>query len=116
MLLDTCPTQFGFIKGHSTDMCIYVLKEIIEYFKSRKTSVFVTFLDASKTYNKIDHWQLFNKLLQIPVPAFIVNILEYWYSHQEMFIRWSNSCSTKFLMTNGVKQRVYCLHLSLMCI
>ena len=60
MFLDTCPNQFVFKKGHSTDMCIYVLKEIIEYFKSRST-VIVTFLDASKAYNKFDYWQLFNK-------------------------------------------------------
>ena len=34
----------GFIKmGHSTDMCIYVLKEFIEYYRSQNTSVFVTF-------------------------------------------------------------------------
>ena len=54
----TCPNQLGFKKGHSTDMCIYVLKEMIEYFKSRSTSVFVTFLDTSKAYEKTDHWQL----------------------------------------------------------
>ena len=24
MFLDTCPNQFGFKKGHSTDMCIYM--------------------------------------------------------------------------------------------
>ena len=61
------------MKGHSTDMCIYVLKEMIEYFKSRNTYVFVPFLDASKAYDKIDHWQLFNKILNIHVPVFIVN-------------------------------------------
>ena len=44
MFLDTCPNQFGLKKGHSTDMCIYILKEMIEYFKSRSTSLFVTFL------------------------------------------------------------------------
>ena len=55
MFLDTCPNQFGFKKGHSTDMCIYILKEMIEYFKSRNTSVFVTYLDASKAYDKIDY-------------------------------------------------------------
>ena len=104
ILLDTCPNQFGFKKGHSTDMCIYVLKEMIEYFKNRNTSVFVTFLDASKTYDKIDHWNLFNKLLNIHVLVFIVNILVYWYSRREMFIRWGNTYSTKFLVTNGVKQ------------
>ena len=27
MFLDTCPYQFGFKKGHSTGMCIYLLKE-----------------------------------------------------------------------------------------
>ena len=51
VFLDTCPNQFGFKKGHSTDMCIYVLKEMIKYFKSHNTSVFVTFLDASKAYD-----------------------------------------------------------------
>ena len=77
---------------------------MIEYFKSCTTSVFVTFLDAAKAYGKIDHLQLFNKLLHIHVPIFIVNILVFWYSHQEMFIRWGNSCSTNFLVANGVKQ------------
>ena len=60
-------------------------------------------MDASKAYDKIDHWQLFNKLLNIYVPVF-VDILVYWYSRQEMFIRWGNTYSTKFLVTNGVKQ------------
>ena len=61
MFLDTCHNQFGFKKGQSTDMCIYVLKEFIEFYRSRNTFVFVTFLDASNAYDKIDHWQLFNK-------------------------------------------------------
>ena len=40
-------------------MYIYVLKEMTDYFKSRNTSVFVTFLDASKAADvKIDYWQL----------------------------------------------------------
>ena len=75
--LETCPNQFGFKKGHSTEMCIYmyVLKEIIEFYKSCNTSVFVTFLDASKAYVKIDHWLLYDKLLHNDVPVFIVKIL-----------------------------------------
>ena len=28
--LETCPNQFGFKKSHSTEMCIYVLKLMIE--------------------------------------------------------------------------------------
>ena len=70
--LEMCPNQFGFKKGHSTEMCIYVLKEMIEFYKSCKTSVFVTFLDASKAYDKIDHWLLYNKLLHNDVPFLLL--------------------------------------------
>ena len=80
MFLDTCPYQFGFKKGHNTDKCIYVLKELFKYFKSRSTSVTVTFLDASKAYDKLtigSCFNLFNKLLHINLPVFIVNILVY---------------------------------------
>ena len=82
MFLDTCPNQFGFKKGHSTAMYIYVLKEFVEFYRNRNTSVFVTFLDASKAYDKSDHWQLLN----IHVLVFIISLLEFWYSRQEMFV------------------------------
>ena len=59
----TTDNQFGFKSGHSTDLCIYALSELIEYFKSRSTSVYVAFLDASKAFDKISHWTLFRKLI-----------------------------------------------------
>ena len=59
----TNDNQFGFKSGHSTDLCIYALTEFIEYFKSRSTSVYVAFLDASKAFDKISHWTLFKNLL-----------------------------------------------------
>ena len=45
------------LSGHSKDLCIYALTEVIKYFKSRSTSVYmyVVFLDASKTFDKISH-------------------------------------------------------------
>ena len=82
----------------------FLLKEFIEFYRSRNTSVLVTFLDASNAYDKSDHWQLFNKLLNIHVPVFIIIILVFWYSRQEMFIMWGNSCSTKFRVTNAWSQ------------
>ena len=67
-------------------MCIYVLKEFIEFYRSRNTFVFVTFSMLQQYNDKIDHWQLFNKLLNIHVPVFISSMLVYWYARQEMFI------------------------------
>ena len=81
-------------------MCIYVLKEMIEFYKSCNTSVFVTFLDASKAYDKIGHWLLY-KLLHNDVPVFIVKILV---DYIGTLTKKCNSCSNKFYVTNGVKQ------------
>ena len=59
ILLDKCKdylwtsgNQFGFKPNHSTEMCIYALHEFIDYYRNRCTSVYVTFLDASKAFDK----------------------------------------------------------------
>ena len=40
----------------NTDMCIYVQKEFLEFYRSRNTSVFVTFWALQKhNDDKIDH-------------------------------------------------------------
>ena len=100
----TNDNQFGFKSGHSTDLCIYALTEFIEYFKSRSTSVYVAFLDASKAFDKISHWTLFKKLIDRHVPLYLVVILCYWYQHQEMTVRWGHCISKSFNVTNGVRQ------------
>ena len=43
--------QFGFKSRHSTEFCIYTLQEYIEFYNRRNTTVFVTFLDASKAFD-----------------------------------------------------------------
>ena len=62
----------------------------------------VTFSDASKANDKIDPWHLFNKLLNIHLSVFIVSIIVYWYSRQEMFIIWGNTYSKKFVYMNNL--------------
>ena len=59
--LTTCDNQFGFKASHGTDMCIYTLKEFIDYYKCRGTRVYVTFLDASKGFDRLNYWLLFDK-------------------------------------------------------
>ena len=101
--LYTSDNQFGFKSGHSTEFCIYTLQEYIEFYKRQNTTVFVTFLDASKAFDRIDHWRLFTKLIDKHVPLFVIKLLVFWYSQQQMNIRWSNTVSSSFHVTNGVK-------------
>ena len=84
-------------------MCIYALTEFIEYLKRRSTSVYVALLDASKAFDKINHWVLFKKLLNRGVPIYLVKVLCYWYQHQSMYVKWGSTLSSKFQVTNGVR-------------
>ena len=102
--LTTNANQFGFKKNHGTDMCIYTLKEIINLYTSLKSCVFTCFLDASKAFDRVNHSVLFEKLAKRGIPEYILNILIYWYESQMMCVKWGNSISEYFKVTNGVRQ------------
>ena len=100
--LTSSDNEFGFKSCHSTDLCIYALKEFIEYYKNRRTTVYVTFLEASKAFDRLNYWLMFDKLLKKHVPLFIIKLLCFWYTHQTMFVRWGDTISTQFTVANGV--------------
>jgi len=102
--LTSCDNQFGFKADHSTDLCIYALKETISYFLRHSTPVFVCFMDASKAFDKINHCTLFTKLLDRRFPLLFLRLLLFWYSEQMMCIRWGNVLSYSFSVKNGVRQ------------
>ena len=53
--------QFGFKIKHSTDLSIYSLNEVIAFYKPQSSSVYVCFMDASKAFDRVNHWTLFKK-------------------------------------------------------
>ena len=59
--LYTTDNQFGFKQNHGTDMRIYVLRQTIDYYKRNSSPVFICYLDASKAFDRVNHWCLFKK-------------------------------------------------------
>jgi exonuclease III len=96
--------QFGFKEAHSTDLCVFALKEIINFYNAGTTPVYACYLDAAKAFDKINYWILLDKLLDRQLPKCYVRLFMVWFITQNFFVRWGNTLSTSFSVSNGVRQ------------
>ena len=80
--LNTSDNQFGFKKKHVTDMCIHAFRQTIEYYERNSSPVCIIYilcyLDATKAFDRVNHWLLFKKLLDRNMPLHIVRLLVCW--------------------------------------
>ena len=102
--LETSHNQFGYKKGLGTEMCIFTFKEIVNYYRSLSSNIYVCFMDASKAFDRVNHFHLFDKLLSRGMPKLIVRLLLTWYQTQHFATKWCNHVSSYFTVTNGVRQ------------
>ena len=101
-LLQTTENQFGFKSNSSTDLCVFSLKQLIDYYRNNESPVYLCFLDASKAFERVPHNILFSKLFERKVPHIVIRLLVYWYSTQAFTIRWNNVLSDPFTVSNGL--------------
>ena len=81
------------------DMCVFsLLKQIVEFY-NRSSSVYVCYLDASKAFDRINHWCLFNTLVELDINIIIIRLLV------TFCVRWGNTYSQCFSVSLlGVRQ------------
>ena len=101
--LTTCLSLFGFKKHHSTEMLIFLLKELFRHYIANGSSMYVIMLDASKAFDKVNHSKLFTKLIDRYCPSFIVRIL---YSTQRNSLSDGVGASLIILLFQMVLNRV----------
>ena len=85
--------QFGFKAEHSTGICSNAFKQTVDYYVNRGSHVFACFIDFKKAFDYVNYWKLFTKLLQDNINVNIVGMLAYWYSRQELCVRWISTVS-----------------------
>ena len=62
------------------------------------------FIDFKKAFDSINYWKLFNKLIDDGINTSIVALLAFWYSHQEVSVRWHNVSSASVYIYYGTRQ------------
>ena len=60
----TADNEFGFKQAHGTEMAIFALKQTVDFYRNQDTPVYMYFLDAKKTFDRVNHWTLAKKLLR----------------------------------------------------
>ena len=96
--------QFGFQGGTSTSMCSWALNSVIDYYNSAGSPVYSCTMDLSKAFDFVDFCKLFSKLRERNVTPIFLRTLAYIYRKQYCDVRWNNSFSHRFPISNGCRQ------------
>ena len=83
---------------------LYCLKTTVDYFTEKNSRVYLSFLDCSKAFDRIFHWGLFIKLVNIKVPLCFLLCVMFQYLNMSCTVKWNNVSSRAFDIPTGTKQ------------
>ena len=96
--------QFGFRSETSTVQAISVLKETINSYTNKRSSVHCAFIDLTKAFDKLNVKSLILKLKNKTLPKSIIRIIEFMYLNANVRIKFNGIASDEWRVGNGVRQ------------
>ena len=81
----------------------------MKYYTEHGSPVFTCFLDASKAFDRINHWTLFRKMIDSKMPLIIVRNIMFLYTSQLVCVKWGKVASIFFLYFQWCAARWYTL-------
>ena len=103
------------------NVLMLLLKLLIIIYIIRVIYIYVCTIDASKAFDRVDLFVLFNLLRKRNFCPLYLRFLINSYCNQRMRVRWNSSNSREFLLSNGVKQGgvlsqlLFSVYLDLLC-
>ena len=97
-------SQFGFRKGHSTELaCLELIDKITEELDKGHVPIAI-FLDLSKAFDTLDHTILLSKLQHYGIQDTPLKWFESYLSNRYQFVDFDNTHSSKLRVSTGVPQ------------
>ena len=100
----TSAYQFGYKENFSTSLCSFLVSETIQYYRSKNSNVYMTLLDCTKAFDRIQHTKLFKTLIDKDICPSIIRLIMNSYIMSTAIVKWNNSTSLPLNINNGVKQ------------
>ena len=98
------PTQFGFRPGSGTREGIFCYNILAQKHLEVNQELYTCFIDYSKAFDRVHHYQLINCLEKIGVDGKDIRIITELYWHQKAAIRIQNELSPFTPIKRGVRQ------------
>ena len=103
-VFQTSDLQYGFKQRHSTNQCTFVVNEVIQYYSNNDSNVYMTLIDASKAFDRVQYVKLFKLLLSRNVCPIVARFLCVMYTTQSFRVKWCSHITELTRASNGVKQ------------
>lgn len=102
--LYTDKLQFGFKRDVGCNTALFVLHQVVSYFNDRGSNVYISSLDATKAFDRVNHFMLFSTLIKRGLPLCFIRMIVNWYSKLFVQVKWESSISSRLLVLSGVRQ------------
>ena len=96
--------QFAYQAKSSTTMCSWTATAVIEHFNRNGSAVYGAAMDMSKAFDLVEWGNLFRTLVEKKVEPIFMRLMMYIYKNQQCNVKWCEQYSTRFTVTNGVRQ------------
>lgn len=98
------PTQFGFRKAKSIIEPCQILQHLQWISKTRQEQIYVTFLDITKAYDKVNWTILWEILEYYGIPLELIRIIKQMFEASTMAIQYRHTLGKWFKLGQGVPQ------------
>ena len=98
------PLQYGFTNSKGCQKALLSVECIINYFTCRGSSIYLATLDASKAFDRVNHYSLFLALMEYNIPFPFLKVIVYWHLHLKGMVKWNSCFSNVFEIKSGIRQ------------